>query len=186
MQVLESDNGRNYWLFRSWGRIGTKVGEKKVETHYSSTDACDEFERLFLDKTGNHWGVENFQKKAGKYTMVDVDYTDDEKIKQMEAKSAIPSKLPPQVQDIIKLIFDVDAMKQTMMEFELDLEKMPLGRLSKKQLEEAYGVLNQLDNLITAGASESAFIGASNKFFSLVPHSFGMNAAPIIDTVRVF
>jgi poly [ADP-ribose] polymerase len=82
------------------------------------------------------------------------------------------------------MIFDVDAMKQTMLEFELDLEKMPLGKISKKQLEEAYSVLNKLDHLISEGADRSAFIGASNKFFSLVPHSFGMRAAPIIDNVE--
>lgn len=184
MQVLESDKGRNYWLFRSWGRIGTKVGEKLIETRCSIDACCMEFEALFKEKTGNLWGVQPFKKKPGKYAEVDVDYTDDEKIKQMEVKSAIPSKLPNQVQDIIKLMFDVEAMKQTMMEFELDLEKMPLGRLSKKQLEEAYSVLNQLDTFITEGAKANSFIGASNKFFSLVPHSFGMNAAPIIDTVE--
>lgn len=183
MQVLEADKARKYWLFRSWGRIGTKVGETKCDSYYSSEEACEEFEKLYLDKTGNIWGSANFRKLPGKYAVVQVDYTDDEKLKEMETKSAIPSKLPRQVQDIIKLIFDVDAMKQCMMEFELDLEKMPLGRLSKQQLEEAYKVLNDLDNLISKGASQNAFIGASNKFFSLVPHSFGMNAAPVIDTV---
>lgn len=184
MQALEADSGREYWLFRSWGRIGTKVGEKKIDRFYSASEVCEEFENQFFDKTGNYWECKPYKKIAGKYAVVDVDYTDDEKIKEMEKKSAIPSKLPIQVQDIIKLIFDVDAMKQTMMEFELDLEKMPLGRLSKKQLEEAYGVLNDLDKLITEGAASNAFIGASNKFFSLVPHCFGMNSAPIIDTVE--
>lgn len=26
LQVLESDNRDRYWLFRSWGRIGTTIG----------------------------------------------------------------------------------------------------------------------------------------------------------------
>lgn len=26
LQVLESDSGNRYWLFRSWGRIGTTIG----------------------------------------------------------------------------------------------------------------------------------------------------------------
>lgn len=115
--------------------------------------------------------------------MVEVDYTDDEKIRQMEQKSSIPSNLKAEVQELMKMIFDVAAMKNTMIQFELDLEKMPLGRLSKKQLDEAYSCLNNLDSLIAEGANRDAFIGASNKFFSLIPHNFGMNTAQIIDTV---
>lgn len=183
LQVLEADNEKKYWLFRSWGRVGTGVGEKKLETYYSVNEACEQFERLFEEKSGNIFGTP-FKKMPNKYALVEVDYTDDEKVKAIQEKSAIPSKLPSPVQDIIKMIFDVDAMKQTMLEFELDLEKMPLGKISRKQLEEAYSVLNKLDNLITEGADRSAFIGASNKFFSLVPHSFGMRAAPVIDSVE--
>lgn len=26
LQILESDTGSRYWLFRSWGRIGTTIG----------------------------------------------------------------------------------------------------------------------------------------------------------------
>ena len=31
LQVLESDSGGNYQLFRAWGRVGTTIGGKKVE-----------------------------------------------------------------------------------------------------------------------------------------------------------
>ena len=46
-----------------------------------------------------------------------------------------PSKLKPQVQDLMKLIFDTQAMERTMAELEIDTQKMPLGRLSKAELE---------------------------------------------------
>ena len=42
------------------------------------------------------------------------------------------------------MLFDVETMKRAMVEFELDLTKMPLGKLSKKQLEKAYGILSQV------------------------------------------
>jgi poly [ADP-ribose] polymerase 1 len=126
-----------------------------------------------------------FQKRAGKYYPVEVDYDDDNKVKKIAEKSSIPSKLPKATQDLIHLLFDIDSMKQTMMEFELDLDKMPLGRLSKKQLQDAYQTLKDLDELITKGASNSEFIGLSNKFFTLVPHNFGMNKAPVIDTLEM-
>lgn len=28
LQLLEADSGNRYWLFRSWGRIGTTIGGK--------------------------------------------------------------------------------------------------------------------------------------------------------------
>jgi poly [ADP-ribose] polymerase len=184
IQVLEADFGNKFWLFRAWGRIGTKIGDTETESHLTIESAIFGFERYFEEHTGNKWGVP-FKKLPGKYAMIVVDYMDDEKIRQMDQKTSIPSNLQPPVQDLMKMIFDVVAMKNTMIQFELDLEKMPLGRLSKKQLEEAYACLNQLDILISEGADYTAFIGASNKFFSLIPHNFGMNSAPIINTVSL-
>ena len=186
IQVLESDAGRKYWLFRSWGRIGTKVGDSKIETFPSADTACTEFERLFEEKTGNMFNAGiPFKKIAGRYHPVEVDYEDDQKVKKIVEKSSIPSKLPPKTQELVQMLFDVNSMKQTLMEFELDLEKMPLGRLSKKQLHDAYEVLTELNNLVVQGASNTEFIGLSNKFFTLVPHNFGMNKAPVIDTLEM-
>lgn len=185
MQVLESDAGRKYWLFKSWGRIGTNVGDSKIDAYPSANIACNEFERLFEEKTGNMFNAGPFIKVAGRYYPVEVDYDDGNKAKTVAEKSEIPSKLPPQTRELVQMLFDVNSMKQTMMEFELDLEKMPLGRLSKKQLHDAYQVLTDLNNLVVRGASNAEFIGLSNKFFTLVPHSFGMNKAPIIDTLEM-
>jgi poly [ADP-ribose] polymerase 1 len=186
LQVLQSDAGREYWVFRGWGRIGTKVGDTKLEKFPSAESACDQFETLFQEKTGNMFnGGLPFQKVRGKYYPVEVDYDDDEKVKKIVEKSKIPSKLPPPTRDLVNMLFDINTMKQTMLEFELDLDKMPLGRLSKKQLQEAYQVLKDLNELVSAGATNNEFIGLSNKFFTLVPHNFGMNKAPIIDTLEM-
>lgn len=184
LQVLQSDVGRDFWLFRSWGRIGTRVGDTKLDKYHSADSACEEFEKLFQEKTGNMFnGGKPLQKKPGKYYPVEVDYDDDNKAKNYKEASQVVSKLPKQTQELMKILFDIESMKQTMMEFELDLDKMPLGRLSKKQLSDAYKVLSDLNDLITRGASTSEFIGLSNKFFTLVPHNFGMNKAPVIDTL---
>jgi poly [ADP-ribose] polymerase len=186
LQVLQSDAGREFWLFRSWGRIGTKIGNTKLEKFHSAESACEQFETLFEEKTGNMWNSPvPFRKHPSKYYPVEVDYDDDEKVKKMVEKSKIPSKLKPQVRDLINMLFDIDTMKQTMLEFELDLDKMPLGRLSKKQLHDAYQVLTDLNELVSSGASNNEFIGLSNKFFTLVPHNFGMNKAPVIDTLEM-
>lgn len=126
-----------------------------------------------------------FKKAPNKYYPVEVDYDDGKKSQKMSEKSSIPSKLPKKTQELIEMLFNVSSMKQTMMELDLDLDKMPLGRLSKKQLTEAYKVLSDLNDLVVRGASNAEFIGLSNKFFTLVPHNFGMNKAPIIDTLEM-
>ncbi|CAF1161594.1 unnamed protein product [Rotaria sp. Silwood1] len=44
---------------------------------------------------------------------------------------------PDLVQDIFKMIFNVENMKQILLSFEIDLTKMPLGKLSRNQLDKA-------------------------------------------------
>lgn len=186
LQVLQSDDLRRYWLFSSWGRIGTKVGDSKKEEFSIAEMACVEFERLYRDKTGNKWNSKKaFKKQAGKFYPIDVDYEDDKTLKMMADKNTVPSKLPPPLQDLVKMLFDLDFMKQTMMEFELDMVRMPLGRLSKKQLQEANQTLSELSDLTARGASNAEFVGLSNKFYTLVPHNFGMKKAPVIDTLEI-
>ena len=44
---------------------------------------------------------------------------------------------------MVRLIFDVERMKQDLIEFEIDLKKMPLGKLSKSQIKAGYQILNE-------------------------------------------
>jgi poly [ADP-ribose] polymerase 1 len=186
IQVLQSDDLRQFWIFSSWGRTGTKIGDTKTQQCSSAQVAVVEFERLYRDKTGNKWNSgPEFVKKRGKYYPIDIDYEDDSKKRLMlEEKSKIPSKLPEQVQNLVRMIFDINLMNQMMVEFQLDLERMPLGRLSKKQLQEANETLKELSDLVARGAAEVEFVAMSNKFYTLVPHSFGMKQAPVIDTLE--
>lgn len=59
---------------------------------------------------------------------------------------------------------------------------MPLGKLSKKQIQSAFAVLSELQKLIEDKASEHNFIDACNRFYTLIPHSFGIDNPPIINT----
>lgn len=114
---------------------------------------------------------------------IEIDYAEDAKVNLNEEHS-IKSKLSEPVQSIIKLMFDVDTMKRTMMEFDLDMEKMPLGKLSQAQLKLAYSVLTDVYNLIQKGGSNPEFIGCTNRFYTLVPHNFGVSAPPLLDTTE--
>ncbi|KAF7995152.1 hypothetical protein HCN44_004624 [Aphidius gifuensis] len=185
LQLLKDDKSQRYWLFRSWGRIGTTIGGKKCDG-MSLDEAIKEFERLYLEKSGNHWmNRKEFVKKPKMMYPIDVDNADeDENLGKFD--SNIESKLKKPVQELIRLIFNVDIMKKVMAEYELDTEKMPLGKLSKKQLQQAYSVLTELQNLIiknkaSPGSERMNLIDASNRFYTLVPHSFGIADPPILD-----
>jgi poly [ADP-ribose] polymerase len=81
---------------------------------------------------------------------------------------------------------------------------MPLGKLSKKHLQIAYGVLTELQNvrdfspspplmiqlhlqLMTSGGElrYEHMVDASNRFYTLIPHVFGMDAPPILDNLEM-
>lgn len=156
-------------------QIGTKIGGKKCENN--SLDVCiKEFENLYKEKTGNCWSDrDNFVKMPNKMQPIDIDHGVDEETADKILESNIESKLKKPVQNLMRLIFDVESMKRAMLEYEIDMDKMPLGKISKKQIQEAYSVLTELLALVNNGNPErSQLISASNKFYTLIPHSFGL------------
>ncbi|CAF0900722.1 unnamed protein product [Adineta steineri] len=173
------------------GRTGTTFGSKKIDEFDDETDAINIFQELFLDKTGNEWkNGGKYKKIAKKYYPLEIDYgqhnniNNDQIQKILENNYKIQSNLSPSVQDLIHLIFNVETMKQTLLSFDIDLTKMPLGKLSKNQLNNVYQILTQLQILITNGSStKTSIIDASNQFYTLIPHDFGLNKAIILDNI---
>jgi len=119
---------------------------------------------------------------ARKFFPLDIDLGgDSEQLQTLSAKDS-KSKLPKAVQELVTLVFDIERMKSAMLEFEIDLSKMPLGKLSRKQIETAYKILTEAQDMIkTESGSESKFLDASNRFFTLIPHDFGMRSPPLLD-----
>lgn len=139
---------------------------------------------MYADKTGNDFrNRNNFVKVPGRMYPIDVQYDGGDELKESKYDN-VPSKLDPAVQKLIQLMFDVDTMKKTMMEFHIDMEKMPLGKLSLKQIQSAYTVVNEIYELIQQSGSNARFIDATNRFYTLIPHSFGVHAPPLIDTIE--
>ena len=62
---------------------------------------------------------------------------------------------------------------------------MPLGKLSKSQIEKAYSVLTELTGLVEQKASTTKILDASNRFYTLIPHDFGMKQPPLLSTVEL-
>jgi poly [ADP-ribose] polymerase len=63
---------------------------------------------------------------------LEMDYGQDaENIKKLDLTKS-KSKLDKKVQELITTIFDIESMKKAMIEFEIDMTKMPMGKISKK------------------------------------------------------
>lgn len=82
--------------------------------------AKNSFITLYGDKTGNSWGDSDFQKRPGKFYPLEIDYGQEgTEVGQLGTAAGSTSKLAPQIQDLIRTIFDVESMKKTMLEFEV-------------------------------------------------------------------
>ncbi|NP_001191521.1 poly-(ADP-ribose) polymerase I [Aplysia californica] len=186
LQALEGDNKMSWWLFRAWGRVGTTIGGNKVERCGSLASVIRNFKEMYGEKTGNDWADrKNFQKIPNKFYPLEIDYgQDEEDIKKLDLASS-KSSLPKNVQDLICMIFDVESMKKAMLEFEIDMKKMPLGKLSKRQIQSAYSVLTELQRFIENEGTQTQFVDATNRFYTAIPHDFGMKKPPLLDTAEV-
>ena len=83
------------------------------------------FTALFQDKTGNSWEErgDSFVKKANKFYPLEIDYSGggEEGAESVLSLKGVGSKssLPPAVQDLVRMVFDIESMKKAMMEFEV-------------------------------------------------------------------
>lgn len=168
-------------MFSSWGRIGTNRSDSKNDLCQNLLSAVIEFERIYEKQTGNKFGATDYKKHPGKYYPIDVDFGIDS-AKKLRTESLFPSTLPQPVHSLMKMLFDVDKMKKMMTDYDLDMEKMPLGKLSAAQISKAMTVLSQMLDLIKTGAASAKFIGASNHLYSLIPHNFGERVPPVLRT----
>ena len=86
----------------------------------SLSAAKNSFTSLYSDKTGNAWGTKSFAKRPGKFYPLEIDYGQEEgTVSTLGASAGSSSRLAPQIQELIRLIFDVESMKKAMLEFEV-------------------------------------------------------------------
>ncbi|XP_024981698.1 poly [ADP-ribose] polymerase 1 [Cynara cardunculus var. scolymus] len=177
LQIIEDDKGSNCHVFRKWGRVGNeKIGGIKLE-EMSKADAIQEFKRLFLDKTGNTWEAweqKKLQKQPGRFYPLDIDYGVNKDSHQKNKVKDAKSQLAPPLAELMKMLFNVETYRAAMMEFEINMAEMPLGKLSKSNIQKGFEVLTELQNLLNKAADnpavkESMIVDASNRFFTVIP-----------------
>ena len=71
---------------------------------------------------------------------------------------------------------------------QLDLEKMPLGKISRKQIMDAYGVLNETLKGLKASAEQGSnrmLVDVTNRFYTTIPHNFGLSQPPLLNSEKI-
>lgn len=88
----------------------------------SKASAIRDFTALYQDKTGNAWEDRgNFVKHPNKFYPLEIDYGQEREVGVARLGEGVGSrsKLAPAVQDLVRLLFDVESMKRAMLEFEV-------------------------------------------------------------------
>jgi len=197
IQLIES--GGKYYTWTRWGRVG-EPGQSALLGNGTLVDAQKCFNSKFRDKTSNTWEDRgNFVFRPGKYTLIEIERSAEaakkateleEKLRAIDKAAAqlqpkqqavAPSKLHPSLQRFMSLIFDHEMFKGAMASFDIDVKKMPLGQLTKSQVQKGYEVLEELETSLESKKTKP-INDLSSRFYTLIPHSFGRRVPPPINT----
>ncbi|XP_066521465.1 protein mono-ADP-ribosyltransferase PARP3 [Hoplias malabaricus] len=180
--------GGKYYCWTRWGRVG-ESGQNNLAGPSNADTAIKNFEKKFKDKTKNTWSDrENFVSHSGKYTLIEVDGDQDAEVKAdvvdcgaVTEKNILPCTLDNTTQRLIKFIFNNDMFKEAMKDMNLDIKKMPLGKLSKHQIAKGFEALEEIEDAINKKCNENKLAELTSKFFTIIPHNFGRTRPPVIN-----
>ncbi|KAF7661940.1 hypothetical protein LDENG_00250260 [Lucifuga dentata] len=191
IQIIQASN--KYYSWNRWGRVG-EVGQSKLSKFDKVENAIKDFEKKFKDKTKNNWSDRmNFMSHSGKYTLIEVDGEQDAEVKVdtvdgktvKVTKNIQPCTLDDATKKLVELIFSNDMFKEAMECMNLDIKKMPLGKLSKLQIAKGFEVLEEIEAAMNKKNGKSRLEELSSKFFTTIPHNFGRNRPPTIDSTEI-
>ncbi|XP_029379863.1 poly [ADP-ribose] polymerase 2 isoform X3 [Echeneis naucrates] len=187
IQLLEDDNSKVYNVWMRWGRVGKAGQNSLIACGGDLLKAKNIFKKKFSDKTKNEWEQRaSFEKVAGKYDMVFVDYSTNEKEENQTNVDAVPkkrtSKLDLKIQSLLELICDLKAMEECVLEMKFDTRKAPLGKLTSEQIKAGYTALKRIEGCLKKKGSNRELLEACNQFYTRIPHDFGLKTPPIIRT----
>ena len=136
LQILEkrqSDTIPPIAVWFRWGRVGHINGTMLKEYKQGELDdAINDFAKKFYDKTRNDWDErEEFIKCANKYDLVLRDYDEEineEELNENEDIKIEPCELDEAVQELMKMISDINMMENCVKEMKYDINKAPLGK----------------------------------------------------------
>ncbi|KAI8896085.1 poly polymerase catalytic domain-containing protein [Globomyces pollinis-pini] len=191
LQLLQDKSGNEYYVWARWGRVGVN-GQNSFTSYNNLASAKKQFMAKFKDKTKNNWDDrKDFKKVPGKYFLIERDFShndeiveEKEEVKLNPTIQALPeSKLNPQLKSLMELIFNMKMMEEQMNTMGYDAKKMPLGKLSKSNIQKGYNVLKQISDVLNQVPMDGNLLtDLSSEFYTIIPHAFGFKKAPVINT----
>lgn len=195
-ELLESNTSTTYATWTHWGRVG-EVGQNALFNGQTLEEARKIFEAKFKDKSGLKWESRHDAPKAKKYTLIEKNYMDEEdegnvdEKSEPELKPTPSSKLSPELQSLMKFIFNSAHMASSMASMRYDANKLPLGKLSKRTLSQGFAALKDLGEVVVNPALaqskyekplQEALNDLTSKYYTVIPHDFGRMRPPMIDS----
>lgn len=205
MQLIKEDNGK-FTVWIRYGRVGAK-GVTRPLTYDNEDEAISMFIKQFKSKTGNNWDIksnektfDNFKYKKGKYFLTAREYDncgDDSIISHNDKKDNIKNDekaieeipknihteivISDNVRSLLEFFTDKKSMMESMKEANIDIKKMPLGKINTKQISKAYEMLQDIGTNLDKYDMNN-FIDKSNMFYMLIPvKTSGISRPPVID-----
>lgn len=176
LEIVKSNDG-NYYLYTVYGRVGAG-GAKEYRACSSQAQAETEAQSIIKSKNKKGY-VEVKLAKAdigSELGKAKVDSTVSvETLKKLGAnvveKDAVPSKLHPEVQDLVRTWFGVT---QEFVELNLDTKKCPLGQLSADQIDKAKQILEEARLIVHAKKPDASELNKlTSLYYSNIPHVLG-------------
>jgi predicted DNA-binding WGR domain protein len=170
MQLLKNNKLDTYCLFSRGGRVGY-TGIWNCELYTKLEDALRDWESKFYEKTGYTWASrENITPQPGKYDYIAMKVIDD--VISSASSDAIttvvnvekPKVMDDETEKLMKLIWDPEVFKSAMEEVRIDSRRMPLGKISKKQIDKANDILHRIQDFLdqTAATTKKNTDGLAN------------------------
>lgn len=194
IQMLDCSG--SYYVWNRWGRVG-EPGANALKGPFVLEAAIKDFEKKFKDKTRNDWNTrDDFKPVKGKYTLLEIDTSDEaatsaisEKSTALDktdgpAKKTRPCKLDQSTQQLLGMLFNNDMFKEAMEKMNLDVKKMPLGKLSKSQVAKGFEVLEEIEKALETSKIRK-LADLTSQFYTVIPHNFGRQRPPVIDSMDV-
>jgi poly [ADP-ribose] polymerase 2/3/4 len=178
LEIQEAKDGK-FYLYTQYGRVGGTAA-KEYRICSGKFDAESEAEKIIKSKLKKGYvEVKLVQAAIGsdiaksKIETSQVSVDDLKKIGVKVSEEAEPSKLHPQVSDLIRTWFGVTA---EFVEMNLDTKKCPLGQLSADSIIKGRDILEEARKIIHATRTDVSELNRlTNLYYSNIPHNFGYN-----------
>ncbi|XP_039234786.1 protein mono-ADP-ribosyltransferase PARP3 isoform X1 [Pipra filicauda] len=120
------------------------------------------------------------QRLTGDAGDLQVDDVDGNKVCKQRV---LPCTLDKDTQELVSLIFSSDMFRDAMQTMNIDVKKMPLGKLSKQQIARGFEALEELEAALQEQPPQASCLEElSSRFYTIVPHNFGRARPPPINS----